>query len=109
MTKQHHLPEHLPPRLDLRISPSDPRRAKNYDRLVELLEELGRMLDARAVGPDVLRRWEDEVARCLTRGELDMLMTVPEDEAYDVSALPEQRWRNLRRLLFRRKGLPADG
>lgn len=109
MTKQHRLPEHLPPRLDLRISPSDPRKARNYDRLVELLDELGRMLDAGAVGPGALRRWEDEVTGHLTRGEIDMLMTVPENEAYDVSALPEQRWRNLRRLLFRRKGLPADG
>lgn len=108
---QHRLPEGLRPALDLRVSPTDPWRALHYLELVLLLEEMGRLLDeATPLAADDLRAWEARVVRLLRGPEIDLFLAAPQGaEEFEAGALPEQRYRNLKRILLARKGLRPDG
>lgn len=105
--KTHRLPEGVGPRLDLRVPPEGAWRASHYHELVDLLEELGRMLDAGLATPGRLRDWENAVAPLLHGDELGQLMAPRpgEDDFPDRASLPAQRWENLRDILAARKGL----
>lgn len=53
-----------------------------------------------------LREWEARAVSHLGGPEIDLLMAPPDEEhEFDQAALPEQRWRGLRRILLARKGL----
>lgn len=105
MAPAHILPADLPSRLDLRQPPADPEKARGYAELVALLEELGQELDRSPEGGvSDFRDWERRVAAILRSGEIDLFMRAPDEDGYDVSRLPEQRWRNLWAILLRRKG-----
>lgn len=105
MAAPHTLPDVRSPRLDLRQPPANPADARGYVQLVSLLQDLGRRLDQGQIARSELREWERSVAKSLRETELDALMFVPEEDEFDLTRLPHQRWENLRSILLRRKGL----
>jgi hypothetical protein len=104
-TAHHRLPEGLPPLLDLRTPPADAWRARRYQELISLLEQLGHRLDNGSVSRAELREWERQVVPHLREAEIDCVMAGSDDDEFDVEALPEHRWRNLKKVLMHRKGL----
>ncbi|WP_041544425.1 MULTISPECIES: hypothetical protein [Chelativorans] len=103
--KQHSVPSNASRRLDLHIAPDEKTAAAGYGQLLALLEDLGRRLDEGTVTRDALRQWEQQVVGNLHDREIDQLMRVSDEGAFDAATLPEQRWRNLRSILLARKGL----
>ncbi len=104
----HDLPSGLPPRLDVRIPPREARRALGYEPLLALLDDLGKKLDRNAADISYLRQWEARAMRHLDPTEKDLLMRVSPEAEFDLSLLPEERWKSLRAILLRRKGLSAS-
>lgn len=103
--KLHDLPSNVSRRLDLHIAPEEKSAAAGYEDLLALLKDLGRRLDEGTVTRHALRGWEQRVIIHLHDREIDQLMRVSDEGAYDPATLPEQRWKNLRSILLARKGL----
>jgi len=102
----HRIPRVDSPRLSLLVPPDEPANARNFAELVQLLEALGRDLDRKhEVSRPALRDWERRVAGLLREGELDLLLRGPDADGYDPDRLAEERWKNLRAILMKRKGL----
>lgn len=78
-----------------------------YQELVSLLEQLGNRLDNGSVSRAELREWERHVVPHLREAEIDRVMAGSDDDEFNAEALPEHRWRNLKKVLMSRKGLGA--
>ncbi|MFC6487120.1 hypothetical protein [Nitratireductor sp. GCM10026969] len=104
-TRHHHIPSGLPQKLDLHVPPTGRSAAEGYAELLRLLEDLGARLNQGPVSKGELRVWEHAVIAHLHDREIDRLMRVPDEAAFENLALPEERWRNLRAILLARKGL----
>jgi len=101
----HAIPSSSSPRLDLHVAPRERAAAAGYDELLALLEDLGRRLDGGTISRSDLRQWERAVIGHLHDREIDQFMRVADDAGFETTALPEQRWKNLRSILLARKGL----
>ncbi len=83
------------------------RRARRYHELIALLEDLGKRLDSGAVSLADIREWKRQVLLQLSESEIGIIMAGADDDEFDVDALPEHRWSNLKKVLLDRKGLGA--
>ena len=101
----HRLQTSLPPRLDPRVAPTGARNAKNYPLLVDLLEEIGRRIDAGETSRKKLLDWDNRAISLLHPEEIDSLMRIDGGSNPSPGEIAETRWRNLRRILLRRKGV----
>jgi hypothetical protein len=72
---------------------------------VQLLDEMGGLIDRQQIDRQTRLDWERRVLKQLDSAEVDLFMRVPAETDIDPGALPEMRWRGLRNVLLRRKGL----
>lgn len=101
----HRLQTGLPRRLDLRVPPDAPWRAQHYPELLKLLEDLGQLIDAGHMKRKTLVDWDTRAVGLLHKEEIDLLMRLPKVDEPALGEIFEQRWRNLLRILLRRKGV----
>jgi len=102
----HALAESLPPALNIASPPTKPGPARHYFELLDKLRELGGKLDRSGCSLRDLILWEQNVLPLLTDAERDMLLSRRDERlGFDPEDLPDLRWRNLRRIMMRRKGL----
>ena len=100
---RHDIPGGLRPALDLRAPPADPWRAEHYAGLLAALNELGALLDAGPVSHRDLLDWERRTVPLLHAAEVTRLFARRE-ESFDRTALPAERFDQLRAILLSRKG-----
>lgn len=102
----HTLAETLPPALNIASPPARPSAARHYTELLAKLRELGGKLDRSGCSLRDLMLWEQNVLPLLSDAERDVLLSRRDDRSgFDPEDLPELRWKNLRRIMMRRKGL----
>ncbi|MCF6370903.1 hypothetical protein [Rhizobium halophilum] len=101
----HDVAPQLPDRLNILKSPVSGDK-EGYERLLSLLLELKAMMRQK-ISPATLREWEGRARLSLDSNEVDLLFARPDHDDFDMSALPGERYENLRRILLRRKGLSA--
>ncbi len=101
----HQLAESLPPALNIACPPAKAAAARHYPELVDRLKELGARLDRSGCSLRDLILWEQNVLPLLSDAEREVLLSRRNETGYDPEDLPDLRWRNLRRILMRRKGL----
>lgn len=83
-------------------------KREKYLSLINLLVELGQVLDRGEGDQPFFRRWEAAVLAEIGSKEADRFMTRSES-AGDLLAtgLAGERWRNLKNILLARKGVPT--